>query len=678
VKTHPIKKLAAGLAASFALATPAIAADLELTAGVLTYSAIPVSPGAANQLTITLAAGTYAIDDPTEPITLGAAALAAGCAPLDADTVTCPAAALASFAINTRLGNDRIVLTGSAHPAVVTAGDGDDTVIGGNAADTIVWSPGDDNDTVDGGGGDDTLLFNGSNAAEAYTIVREGSGFALQRNVAAVTMHAQGIETLRLLTVGGSDVITTQPLAATRQEMVDTGTDVVTDTLVLDTVGDCAFRRNGDELHVVGFEPVRFSGFEGVGEINAVCGGVLELQGSTLIYVASPLAANALEVTRDDDVYVLHDGGEPALTLSPEALTVGCERVDAITAACPVAALTSFDLRTADGADSIDLTGLDAPATVRGGFDADTIVGGDAGDTFLWFPGDGSDVIGGGLGADTVSFLGSAIGEIFTIAPDGTGFTIARNIGSVVLTANDVEVLDLSTIGGADTVTTTVLAHTRQQLKSGTDAEPDTLTIDARGLCLETQPDQVTAPGREPVVFLHFANVALPNEFCAFDPCVGAVATTGCTVNGAKNQPCLGTDGNDVIAGTPGTDVILGGGGRDRIKGGDGADVVCGEAGDDVLLGGDDGDFVVGGPGEDRLKGDAGNDHVLGGDDDDRLDGGKGDDEVHGGLGADGVKGGADDDLVRGDDGRDTIDGGRGGDVCPDTDQAGPFRGCEL
>ena len=676
MKHHLTTKLAAALAASLALATPAVAADLELTAGVLGYFAAP-SPSAANRVTITLAAGTYAIDDPAETITLGTAALAAGCAPLDADTVTCPAAAITSFSIVTRLGDDRIVLTGIAHPAVVTGGDGNDTVIGGNAADTIVWSPGDDNDTVDGGPGEDVVQFNGSNAAESYVIVRDGAGFALHRNVAAVTLNAQRIETLRLATLGGADVVSTQPLAATRQEIADAGTDAVADLLTLDAAGDCYFVR-GSELQVVGYEPVQYAGFEGIGGTNVVCGGTIDVVGATLTYVASPLAVNALEVTRDDDVYLLHDAGEPVLSPSPEAFAAGCTRVDATTAACPAPTVALFDVRLADGDDAADLTGLDAPATVRGGIGGDIIIGGDADDTFIWFPGDGNDTIDGGLGTDTVDFLGSGLDEIFAIAPAGTGFTVARNIGAYTLQATDVEVLALDGQAGTNTVTTTVLARTRQELRGVDDGLPDSLMIDARGLCLERAADQVTAPGREPVVFADFATVVLTNEFCAFDPCIGAVASTGCTVNGAKNQPCQGTDGNDVIAGTPGADVILGGGGRDRIKGGDGGDVICGEAGDDVLLGGADDDYVVGGPGADRLRGDAGNDHVLGGENDDRLDGGKGDDELHGGLGADRLKGAAGTDLLRGDDGLDGMDGGPGDDVCVDTDQAGPFRRCEL
>ena len=45
-----------------------------------------------------------------------------------------------------------------------------------------------------------------------------------------------------------------------------------------------------------------------------------------------------------------------------------------------------------------------------------------------------------------------------------------------------------------------------------------------------------------------------------------AVATQGCTVNGVRNQPCEGTDANDVIVGTTGDDMILGGGGHEKAR----------------------------------------------------------------------------------------------------------------
>ena len=64
-----------------AVAAPGRAANLDLTAGgQLTYEATQ-SVTVANDLTISLVDGTYAIHDPAEPaIGLSANALAAGCA----------------------------------------------------------------------------------------------------------------------------------------------------------------------------------------------------------------------------------------------------------------------------------------------------------------------------------------------------------------------------------------------------------------------------------------------------------------------------------------------------------------------------------------------------------------------------------------------------------------------
>src|SRR5262245_17055592 len=199
-----------GLAAA---AEPARAADVDLTAGVLSY----FEPGndVSNVLTISLAGGTYTIDDSgAATITLSRNALGQGCAPFDANTFTCPAAAVTSFDIATGPGDDTIVLTGAAHPAVVTGGDGNDTFLGGDGDDTFVWNPGDDSDLVDGGPGNDTLAFNGGNASDTFTIAAAGAGFGLSRDVGNVHMQVENAETLELRTLGGVDTVVTAGLPA--------------------------------------------------------------------------------------------------------------------------------------------------------------------------------------------------------------------------------------------------------------------------------------------------------------------------------------------------------------------------------------------------------------------------------------------------------------------------------
>jgi Ca2+-binding RTX toxin-like protein len=104
-------------------------------------------------------------------------------------------------------------------------------------------------------------------------------------------------------------------------------------------------------------------------------------------------------------------------------------------------------------------------------------------------------------------------------------------------------------------------------------------------------------------------------------------------------EPCIGTDGADVMRGTDGDDSIVGLGGDDVIHGLGGFDRLTGDGnaatapGNDQLLGGGGSDDLVGGAGSDRLYGEGGNDHVsadfLFSDGTDAVEGGQGDDIVY-------------------------------------------------
>jgi Ca2+-binding RTX toxin-like protein len=388
--------------------------------------------------------------------------------------------------------------------------------------------------------------------------------------------------------------------------------------------------------------------------------------------------ANALTISLAGGTYTIDDPADPAITLSGNALGRGCAPLDSNTVTCPAAAITSFNIATGFGIDTIVLTGAAHPAVVSGGDGNDTFIGGAAGDTFVWNPGDDDDVVDGGPGDDTLLFNGANIGEQFTITADGAGFDLFRNIANVRMEVENAEELVLSTFGGDDEVSTTGLLNTTQILTAAPGALPDILRVDAAGLCLTRVNDTVEVEGRQPIHFTSFPAVFVSNAFCRDDPCVGAVATQGCRVNGVLNQPCQGTAGDDVIVGTTAGDVILGGGGRDRIKAGSGDDLVCGEEGDDTLTGASGNDTLAGGPGVDLLKDSGGADTLLGGDDNDDLQGGSDNDDLDGGAGDDRLRGGSDLDTLRGGTGVDRLDGGGDQDTCTDADQVGPFIRCEL
>lgn len=109
------------------------------------------------------------------------------------------------------------------------------------------WDPGDGSDTVEGQGGQDTLAFNGSNAGEKIELSANGPRLRLTRDIAAVTLDADGIETVDLRTLGSPDSVTVDDL---------TGTDVK--TLNLNLAGSDQQRqvtRSGPTVSVAGLAP---------------------------------------------------------------------------------------------------------------------------------------------------------------------------------------------------------------------------------------------------------------------------------------------------------------------------------------------------------------------------------------------------------------------------------------
>jgi Ca2+-binding RTX toxin-like protein len=410
--------------------------------------------------------------------------------------------------------------------------------------------------------------------------------------------------------------------------------------------------------------------------------------GGQLIYEAtqSIMVANDLTISLVDGTYAIHDPAEPAIGLSGNALAAGCDYFNNQTVTCPAAPIVSLAVDTKEGSDTIDLTGVIHSAMVTGGGGPDTIVGGTKDDTIVWNTFDGSDVVDGGPGTDSLFFQsGNSDGttdgydhDTILILQNGAGFALYREAGNVSMDVQNTEVLQLNTFTGNDTVVTTGLVGTTQFLETIQDGLPDTLTFDAAGLCPSTAPGGIETPGHEPVQYTNFANVSVINDTCVTDTCNGMEATTGCTVNGVPNQRCLGTDGDDVIQGTAGADVIVGGGGQDRIYAGAGNDLACGDDGNDLVEGGRGNDFLLGGAGPDRLRGDAGGDDLIGGEGDDELRGDAGIDDLTGGPGNDHLRGGSDRDVLQGSEGSDVLDGGGAVDTCTDVDQAGPFISCEL
>jgi hypothetical protein len=85
-----------------------------------------------------------------------------------------------------------------------------------------------------------------------------------------------------------------------------------------------------------------------------------------------------------------------------------------------------------------------------------------------------------------------------------------------------------------------------------------------RGMDVDQLPDlgadHLRRRRRAPARAVHeLPDVTVVNGFCVPDPCAGPRPSLGCTVNRIRNQPCLGTDGDDVIIGGKGNDTLVGG-----------------------------------------------------------------------------------------------------------------------
>ena len=89
---------------------------------------------------------------------------------------------------------------------------------------------------------------------------------------------------------------------------------------------------------------------------------------------------------------------------------------------------------------------------VTGGVGHDTAFLGSGSDTFVWNPGDGSDFVEGDSGNDALVFNGNAAAEQMSLSANGPESVFLRQPGNVRMDMDDVEQLDLTPLGGADTV----------------------------------------------------------------------------------------------------------------------------------------------------------------------------------------------------------------------------------
>jgi Ca2+-binding RTX toxin-like protein len=229
-------------------------------------------------------------------------------------------------------------------------------------------------------------------------------------------------------------------------------------------------------------------------------------------------------------------------------------------------------------------------------------------DTFVWNPGDGSDIVEGQDGTDTLVFNGSNAGERIDISANGTRTRLFRDVGNVTMDLNGIEHIQLATLGGADTVTVNDLTGT-----SVTQVAVDLSSPPGSGLgdsFADTVIDNGTA-GDDKINVVSSGSTILVNGLQAQLSIKGAV-------DGLDSLVINGLGGNDIIdasklhAGQVNL-TINGGDGDDTVIGSAGNDTVIGGRGNDVALLGAGNDTFIWNPGDgsDTVEGQAGNDTLL-------------------------------------------------------------------
>jgi Ca2+-binding RTX toxin-like protein len=478
-------------------------------------------------------------------------------------------------------GNDKITggdgddtLLGEDGNDLIVPGRGTDTASGGAGDDTFVWNPGDGNDLIEGQDGADTMQFNGANVAEKIDLSANRSRLRLTRDVANIVMDINGVEQVNVVEQGGADTTTVNDLSGTGVTGValdlstppGSGTaDGATDTIVVSGT------RNDDNVQIAG-------------------------QAGSVSVAGLPASVSISGAEATDRLTVQGLGGSDTLTASGLAANVIGLTLDGG---------NGKDTLTGSAGDDI-LIGGDGADTLVGFRGNDTMLGGAGDDTLVWNPGDGSDVLEGQDGTDTMQFNGANVTENFDVSANGGRVRFTRDVANIVMDLDDVERINVTELGGADTTTVNDLTGTdvtnvsldlSGTPGSGTgDGASDTVNVNgtavddtirvnssAHGVTVTGLPAKVTLTGAESIDRLVVRGLAGVDTIQANGVDAGAINLTldggegdDTLVGGASDDVLIGGRGNDSMRGGPGDDVFI-------WNPGDGSDILEGQAGTDTM-----------------------------------------------------------------------------------------------
>jgi Ca2+-binding RTX toxin-like protein len=278
---------------------------------------------------------------------------------------------------------------------------------------------------------------------------------------------------------------------------------------------------------------------------------------------------------------------------------------------------------TITGGDGNDvLMGGDGNDIIIGGRGSDRMIGGAGDDVFVWNPGDGSDVIEGQAGHDTMQFNGANVNEKIDLSANGSRLLFTRDVANIVMDVNGVEQVNFTARGGDDTITVGDLSATSVTAVnidlsgtpgSGTgDGQADSVIVNGTAT---NDVVQITGSGTSYTFAGLHATVNVQGSEGANDALVVNALGGNDSVNAAGLQAGVvqltvdGGSGADRIVGSDGADRLVGGAGDDQIEGGRGNDAMFGGDGNDVFTWdpGDGSDIIEGQGGHDVMEFDGAN-----------------------------------------------------------------------
>jgi Ca2+-binding RTX toxin-like protein len=451
-------------------------------------------------------------------------------------------------------GNGNDVLIGGNGSDFVDGNRGNDTVLLGAGNDTFQWDPGDGSDVVEGQDGTDVLLFNGANINERIDISANGTRALLSRDVAGITMDLNGIEQINLNVLGGADTITVNDMSGTNVNRVN-----------IDLTGVI-----GDHTDDTLTDTVIVNGTQGADTVNVkdTSAGVKVTGLAAVVSIATPEA---------NDLLIIN----------------ALAGADTVNAAGLAAGVIGLQINGGDDADT--LIGSHGDDVINGGRGNDVAFMGAGNDVFVWNPGDGSDVVEGQAGTDRLVFNGANINEKIDISANGDRVRLVRDVAAITMDFNDVEQLDVNTLGGADLITINDL--------TGTDLTLVDVNLSAAGGVGDGSADTVIVNGTsadDVIVVAGDANGTSVLGLAAIVNITGAEAANDrLIVNAAAGDDVVEASGLTAEAiqltadGGEGDDVLIGGAGNDTLLGGTGDDVLIGNSGNDILDGGPGNNVVI-------------------------------------------------------------------------------------